>query len=408
MIQSTARLVTPASTADLQNVVREAHANGAPMLVVGGNTLRGMGSPPERHDVTVTMTNLKALRSYEPRDLVVSVEAGMCVRTFFTLLAQQGQFVPLDAPQAQHATIGGTLAAGWLGPRRHTFGRPRDYLIGSSLVLADGSVAAAGGMVVKNVTGYDMSRLYVGSFGTLGVLASANFKTLPLAEHARAFGARLPENTRLRAIAAVREMAITPSAALWVHGFKKSIDGEDGDDGRLFVLLEASEQLIERATRDLRSTFGRAGIPETTIIDSGARDALQKTIDGYIANVGERSVTYRMLGTIDDAEARLRAAYTSAHESELQGECIFDIMNADLIFRVSAKDAQAFASRIETFDEALHQRIPRALVIASDAPIRDTLNVWGTLPDGIAKMRDLKAAFDPQRIFNRGRFVGGI
>lgn len=408
MIHSARTVMTPASTNELQAAVREAHVNGAPMLVVGGNTLRGMGSPPERHDITLAMTQLKALRSYEPRDLVVSVEAGMCVRTFSTLLAQQGQFVPLDAPQAQHATVGGTLAAGWLGPRRHTFGRPRDYIIGSRIVLADASIAAAGGMVVKNVTGYDMSRLYVGSFGTLGVLASANFKTLPLATQARAFTARLPEQTRLRAISAVHDMEITPSAALWVHGYKKSIEGEDGDDGRLFVLLEASEALIERATRDLRSTFGRAGIPETTIIDAGARDALQKTIDAYVSNVGERSATYRMMGGADDAEPRLRAAYTSAHESELQGECIFDIMNGDVIFRVSAKDAQAFASRIETFDETLHARVPRAAVIASDAPIRDALNVWGALPDAITKMRALKAAFDPQRIFNRGRFVGGI
>ena len=110
----------------------------------------------------------------------------------------------LTAPLPAEATVGGTLAAGWRGPRRHLYGPPRDWAIGSSVVLTDGTVARAGGMVVKNVAGYDLSRLYVGSFGTLCVQVRANLKTLPLPQRTRAFQAALPRRhapTRDRASA---------------------------------------------------------------------------------------------------------------------------------------------------------------------------------------------------------------
>src|SRR5262249_20068997 len=158
-----------------------------------------------------------------------------------------------------------------------------------------------------NVAGYDMSRLYVGSFGTLAVLAQANLKTLPLPQHARLFLAKLPEGTRSRAIAQCRSLAIAPSAAFWIAGFHRAIDGDDGPEGRLVILLEGSDALIERATRDLRSAIGRAGVPETRITDAGARESFARVVDAYVANVTERSMTYRLPASPEDAEARALA-----------------------------------------------------------------------------------------------------
>ena len=156
-----------------------------------------MSLPPERADVTLDVTSLRGVVANERADLTLAVRAGTPLQDVATLLAAQGMFVPFDAPLPLYATVGGTLAAGWAGPRRHLYGRVRDYLIGSTIVLADGTVARAGGMVVKNVAGYDMSRLYVGSFGTLGVLAQANFKTIP-ASAARAMLSRAASGAHAR------------------------------------------------------------------------------------------------------------------------------------------------------------------------------------------------------------------
>lgn len=246
--------VAPADARALSEVVARCDRSGDKVLVVGGDTLAGMGFPPERVDVTLLTTELTGIVEHEPADLVVAARAGTTIRDIATLLAAQGQFVPFDAPQPPYATLGGTLAAGWLGPRRHRYGRLRDYLVGSTIVLADGTVARAGGMVAKNVAGYDMSRLYVGSFGTLGILVQANLKTTPLPAQARLLLASLPERTRERACAQVAALPMAPSAAFWVDGFDHAIGGDEGPRGT-HPGASRGQRCTARA-RDARTSFG--------------------------------------------------------------------------------------------------------------------------------------------------------
>ncbi len=378
------------------------------VVVKGGNTLRGMGLLPLRADVTLSTLELNEIVEDAPEDLTIAVQSGVTLRTLATQLAKHGTHVPFDAPRATDATVGGTLAAGWLGPRRHLYGRPRDYVIGSIAVLPDGSIAHAGGMVVKNVSGYDMSRLYVGSFGTLAVLVQINLKTAVSQPIARMFHLRLPEGTRERAVAQFAHLPIAPSAAFWIEGHHGSVDGDDGDEGRLCVLLEGSQSVVQRATRDLRSAMGRAGVPDTRVVDAGARESFERVLDAYIASLGERSITYRIAGFPDEVLPRADTCKELAQRFELRTDTIVDAMNGDLLFRVSDLDARAFGAKIEMFDDALHDVEPRAVVIAGNHPHRASLNVWGEPPDGLERMRELKARFDPARILNPGRFVAGL
>jgi FAD/FMN-containing dehydrogenase len=263
-------------------------------------------------------------------------------------------------------------------------------------------------MVVKNVAGYDLSRLYVGSFGTLGILIRANLKTLPMPPHARVFLAPLPEGSRTRALGQLRALAIPPSAAFWVEGFAREIDGDDRDEGRLLVMLEGSDALLERATRELRSALGRAGVPETRIVDAGARESFERTLDAYVATLGKRSVTYRLFPFSSESETVALSVRELARRFELRSESIADALNGDVIVRVSDLEMHAFGAKIERFDDQLHEEQPGARVVASEHPHRAFLRVWGETPDGIDRMRALKARFDPNRTLNPGRFVGGI
>jgi glycolate oxidase FAD binding subunit len=407
-MRATQERVAPKDAQKLAKIVERCDRTGDKIRIAGGETLAGMGFPPERADLTLVTTQLSGIAANERDDLVVAVRAGTAVQDLVAVLAAQAQFVPFDAPRAQYATVGGTLAAGWLGPRRHRFGRMRDYLIGSTIVLADGTIARAGGMVVKNVAGYDMSRLYVGSFGTLGVLVHANLKTIPLPTQARLFLAPLPERTRERACGQFAGLRIVPSAAFCIDGFHHAIDGDEGPEGRIVALLECSEAALEPATLELRSALGRAGVPETRIVDAGAREAFERVVDSYIACLGERSVTYRVYPLPGESQNRAATLHALARPFDLRSETIVDLMNGDVILRVSDFDAHAFGAKIEGFDEALHEAEPRAQVVASNHPHRANLHVWGTTPSAIDRMRELKARFDPNRTLNPGCFVGGI
>jgi glycolate oxidase FAD binding subunit len=400
--------VAPVTAEALSEILARCDRTGEKIAIAGGGTLAGMGYPPERIDVALLTTGLTGFAANERADLVVAVRAGTPIQNVATQLAAQGQFVPLDAPQPRYATVGGTLAAGWLGPRRHAYGRLRDYLIGSTIVLADGTIARAGGMVVKNVAGYDMSRLYVGSFGTLGVLVQANLKTIPLPPQARLFLASLPERTRERACAQLAALRIPPSAAFWIEGFDAAIDGDAGPEGRIFAILEGSEALVERATLELRSALGRAGVPETRIIEAGARDSFERVVDCYVACLGERSVSYRLFPPAAQSVQRTLDLHALALRFRLRRETIVDVMNGDVLLRVSDRDTLTFGAKIEAFDDALHETEPRAQVVASNHPHRMYLRVWGADPPAVDRMRALKERFDPKRTLNPGRFVGGI
>ena len=285
-MKALAERVAPASAEAVGEIVGACDRAGEKVSIVGGNTLEGMTLPPERVDLTLDVTALRGVVANERADLTLAVRAGTPLQDVATLLAAQGMFVPFDAPQPLYATVGGTLAAGWAGPRRHLYGRIRDYLIGSTVVLADGTIARAGGMVVKNVAGYDMSRFYVGSFGTLGILVQANFKTIPMPPHARCFLAPLPERTRERAAVQLAGLSIRPSAAFIVRGFENAVDGEDGDEGRRLC--------PDRGQRRVARTLD-AGDPFGARARRRARDARDRRRGACIVRARRRRLR-RLLG----------------------------------------------------------------------------------------------------------------
>jgi len=401
------RVAEPADDAELAATLRECDERGDAVVLFGGGTLQRAAAPPRRFDVAIDLRSLRGIVAYEPSDLTISVRAGTSLDELSKTLLAHRQFLPIDAPSPRRGTVGGALAAGWGGPRRATYGLPRDLVIGSTIALSDGTLAKAGGMVVKNVSGYDMSKLYAGSLGTLGALTILNFKTLPAPQVQRAAVAALPEGTHERAVAHVREIAIEPAMALEIGGFSE-IDGRDGIDGRLVLLFEGSAAVVERATRDLRSGLGSAGVPATTIIDRGAADVLQRAIDACVAPLDGGSITYRLRGSAGDTYVRARLAAALAATHELRCESIGDLRSGDVTLRVSPSGDRTFEQAAIPFDDDLHEAFSRATLLHAPDSLWGKLDAWGKPPEGIETMRSIKARFDPRGTLAPGRFVGGI
>jgi len=177
---------TPETAAELAGTLRCAAAAKQTISLEGGGSKRAMGGPIEGQ-ATISTARLTRLLAYEPRDLTISVEAGMRWSELVRLLAENGQMAPLDPPFADTATVGGVVAANCSGPRRRLYGTARDLVIGMRFATLEGKLVETGGMVVKNVAGLDMGKLMIGSFGTLAAIVSVNFKVLPLPVEERSF-----------------------------------------------------------------------------------------------------------------------------------------------------------------------------------------------------------------------------
>ena len=173
-------VVVPEERGQVADVMRWAAENEVTVFPRGGGTKMGLGNPPESVGLVLDLSRLNRVVDYQPGDMTVTVEAGIALADLQRELAAARQFVPIESPFYHRATVGGILATGSVGAMAHAYGPPRDWLIGIGVVGADGSATKAGGRVVKNVTGYDLDKLYTGSMGTLGIIVEASFKVSPL------------------------------------------------------------------------------------------------------------------------------------------------------------------------------------------------------------------------------------
>src|SRR5262245_14456366 len=166
-------VAAPGSLDELSAVMHVAHEQRAAVAPWGGGTQQSIGNPPTRLDLVVRTERLNQVLVHEPDDLTISVAAGITIGALREHLARHRQMLPIDPPLPARATLGGLLATGMDGPRRLGYGTLRELLIGITVVEADGRISRGGGMVVKNVSGFDMMKLYRGSLGTLAIIASA-------------------------------------------------------------------------------------------------------------------------------------------------------------------------------------------------------------------------------------------
>ncbi len=173
-------VVTPRTVGQISEILAFASAEGFSVFPWGGGTSIAGGSIPERYDIALSLSKMDAILELEPEDLTCSVQAGITLDELNAVLSEYNLFTSIDPPCADDATLGGITAANVYGPLRHQYGTIKDQILGMSMVLSDGTQVKGGGKVVKNVAGYDVHKLFIGSEGTLGVITGLNLRLRPL------------------------------------------------------------------------------------------------------------------------------------------------------------------------------------------------------------------------------------
>ncbi len=398
-------VVRPRSVEAVSAVVSEVAAAGGAVIPAGNATHLDVGLPPSRYDVALSTAALDRVLTHDAADLTVTVEAGITLAALNAALLAAGQWLPLDPPRAEAMTIGGLIAADRNGPLRLAHGKVRDLLIGLKVVLADGALLKGGGRVVKNVAGYDLPKLFTGSFGTLGVIVEASFKVLPRPAQMRLFVWRAPAlGEAVRRALALLDGAVFPVLLEAVNGEAGESIGLD-PGAALVIGCAGSEPEISAQENCLRELAG-AGV---TACEPARGEALLKALRDFPQPADEDAVVARisaaptaLAGLLErieaEAAARQSVVEIAAHAGNGVAWCQL----------LGASDAQGAAWLAEWM--RVHVREHGAWVVfeALPAALRGRLDPWGFSGSALPLMSGVKRALDPAQLFSPGRFVGGI
>lgn len=398
-------VIEPADAEQVVAAVAAAAPQRLALLPAGNGTHLGIGWPPAAPAAALTTRRLGRILAHDAGDMTVRVQAGVTVEALNAALAAAGQWLPLDPPRAQAMTIGGLIAADRNGPLRLGYGGVRDWLIGVRAVMADGALVRGGGEVVKNVAGYDLPRLFAGSFGTLGVIVEATFKVRP-----RVAGMAVCEWTApsvrdaLARAAALLAGDVQPVLLEAVNESAAEALGLDSGASLLVGCAGSPAHLDEQAARIATLSGGAA------VRHAGERgDALLRALREFSQPADEDALVIRLsvlptalaplVAEIEAAAAAARVvAEIAAHAGNGVAWCQLLGAPDEAALRGVAEAARAAARRLGGW--AVFESLP--------AELRGQLDPWGFDTPALAIMRRVKAALDPGGVFSPGRFVGGL
>ncbi|NCC34559.1 MAG: FAD-binding oxidoreductase [Chloroflexia bacterium] len=399
--QVPALVVEPGSVEEVAHVVAAAAAEGMTVVPYGGGTRQSWGTPVAHPEVVVVRTNrLNQVLIYEPDDLTISLQAGMTAATLNAILAQNGQMFPIDVPLPHQSTIGGLLATAMDGPRRLGYGTSRDLLLGVQVVEASGRISKAGGMTVKNVSGYDLMKLYTGSLGTLAIIVSANFKLIPRpnAEASLLCSFATPEQA-FQLIEGIRASQLTPMALEYVEGLTLA----PFTDGTIQIALrtEGLAAAVERHLRELTVRTAEAGGEAHPLHDEAHRQLWAQLNDlPQTATVADDELVIRLTTLPSQLAPALNIARTAARDHG-----ITLIINARSLNGVAYLRARGSDEQLRTWHRRLYAQQPTTAVLGGSTHLRRDMPAWGQPPTTVELMRKIKHQFDPTNLLNPGRYV---
>jgi len=347
----------------------EANAKAQAIALCGNSTKEGMAGPIANSQVTISTAKLNRVLQYEPRDLTISVEAGMPYAELSRVLAGHRQMIPLDPPFSSRATMGGIVASNVSGPRRRLFGTARDMVIGMTFATLEGKLVQTGGMVVKNVAGLDMGKLMIGSFGTLAAIATINFRLHSMPTATRTFVQQFSNvDDAIAARDTVLKSVLQPAAI----DILKSQDGY-----QLLLQAGGSQQVLDRYSRELTAEGAVEG-DEERVLWERIREFTPKFLEEHP----------------NGAVVRISCGLSDVGR-------VLERLPAPALARAGAGVCYGY------FPDA-KEACGRGVIEFAPQGIRQTVELWPNPGTDFAMMKKIKEMFDPQGLLNRGRLYGRI
>jgi glycolate oxidase FAD binding subunit len=416
--------VSPASAEEIAAILRLANERQLVVVPAGGMTKQQVGGIPERVDVLLHTGRMNQVAHYDPGDLTIGVGAGLRFAEMQRRLGEHKQWIPFDPADAEQATVGGLLAANSMGPMRAGFGGLRDFCIGVQFVTADGVMGKGGGRVVKNVAGYDLMKLMIGSHGSLAIITGANFKVYPKPSQTLTFVAPF---ISLREALNFRDMVvrsplwpmclevISPRAPEYLCDPVPARDPDDyapsqpvvhmPNEWQIAVRVSGSDNILARCRRELGSAVRRE-------IEGRDEDQFWNWVTQFEHSIVQRHRNAMVIHThvtIQDVPTAVQALERAAPDHDFIPAMLGRASTGNLIMgfvplSVSPPSAMQYANCASQFRGLLPSG-SSAMVTQCPKEAKTYFDVWGTTPTDLKLMKQVKQALDPNNILNRGRFI---
>jgi glycolate oxidase FAD binding subunit len=416
--------VAPGSPEEIAALLRLANQRDLVVAPSGGRTRQQVGSIPERVDLLLCTERLNQIRHYDPGDLTAGVGAGLRFADLQNALGEHQQWIPYDPPNAQTATIGGLLATAAFGPLKSGSGGLRDFCIGIQFVTGEGMMGKGGGRVVKNVAGYDLMKLMIGSYGSLAIITGANFKVFPRPRQTRTFicsFSSLPEAIAFRN--QVLRSPLTPMCLEMISSGAQEYLGDqpvarDPDEHapaqpiraasglwQIVVRVTGTDNVLARCRREL----GASVVRELEGADEAQFWGWVSQFEDAVLQRHRNAMVITTHSTIQNVEAAVEALERSAPDYNFLPAMLGRAATGNLLMGfiplpVDPPAAMQYANCASAF-RALLPPGTSAMVMHCPKEAKTYFDVWGSTPTDLELMRGVKHALDPKRILNRGRFI---
>jgi glycolate oxidase FAD binding subunit len=413
-------LIQIKSLEELAEVLKESNKGRTTVIPRGSGTKMSWGNVPRSLDLLVDMRGLNRVVEYTPENLTVTAECGISLGRLQEVLAAHGQFLPLDPPFFSIATLGGIVSCNASGPHRLIYGTLRDMVLGMKVVTADGSIASFGGRCVKNVTGYDMVKGFIGSLGTLGVIAEVTLKVRPLPEREVIQVASFPTpESGLLASRSLLHSVLFPAALelldpFWAEAWRFQVGLSCGERDWLMLIgwvgfQEDVDRMLREGSELIIRHGGRVeGICEAAAAKKGweawsqlphhleidVRKWVRGRLSFPLADAGRAILEWQR----QTASLGVRSALSIRAGSGILFGHLFDV----------PEGAEEIMRSLEGLREWTGSRGGRLVLETAPLWIKSRMDVWGEAGKQLWLMRRLKEKFDPGHILNPGRYVGGI
>jgi glycolate oxidase FAD binding subunit len=404
--QETRVIVFPRDLAEMAEVLRRAESERWRVIPMGAGTWMEMGNRATAAHLFVSTAQMNRVLEYEPADLTATVEAGCTLAAFNAQAAGHRQFIPLDPFGDERSTLGAIIATASAGTLRAAYGTPRDWVIGMRVAHADGQITKAGGKVVKNVAGYDLCKLYTGSYGTLGMIGELSFKlrALPASERTIVCG-ESDVDSLCALVARILDSDLQPSAVELFAPQAVQLGTFANHRWVLALRFLAELETIEAEEKEFAQYAGAR--PWTMLGEADAEQLWRDYRDNELAPQWAYSLRLSVLPA--DLAPMLQEIERLAPGATIRAHAANGVIriHAESGWLETLKTAQR-PRRLSELRAAAQARGGQMVILRAPDEVKEKLDVWGEVGTTARLMRELKKKFDPHALLNPGRFVAGI